>query len=56
MVANACEVEEDSVLHVISNPFSVTDKLEKWLPCSQSPKIPWMGFRACLGERERERF
>ena len=26
MVANACEVEEDSVLHVISNPFPVTDK------------------------------
>lgn len=47
--ANAREVEEDSILYVISNLFPVTDKLAKWLPRSQ---VPWMGFRACLGERE----
>lgn len=49
---NIYEVEEDSVLEAISHPFPVSDKLEKWHPCAQSPRVPWLGFRSCLGEGE----
>lgn len=41
---NISEIEEDSILSVTPDSLPVSEKLQKWLLCSQNPRVPWVAF------------